>query len=89
MVCKEIGNEQTPFLEEDLVNIPCESKGEGVKRFLKSLPVSTRTSETNTSVQSQVHVSQTPVFTTSSTPKTTTITCSLRASPSFCPGTVT
>ena len=58
-----------------------------MKRFLQSLSVTTRTSETNTSVQSQVHVSPTPVLTTSSTRKTTT--CSLRASsPSFSPGTV-
>ena len=65
-VGKEIDNEQTPSLE-DLVNLPSESKGEGVKRFLQSLTVTTHANETNTSVQSQVHVSQTPVLTTSST----------------------
>ena len=87
-VCKEIDNEQTPSLEEYLVNLPSESKGEGVKRFLQSLTVTTCANETNTSVQSQVHVSQTPVLTTTFTPKTTT--CGLRASgPSFLPGAVT
>ena len=87
-VCKETDNEQTPSLEEHLVNLPSESKGEGVKRFLQSLTVTTCANETNTSVQSQVHVSQTPVLTTTFTPKTTT--CGLRASaPSFLPGSVT
>ena len=90
-VCKETNNEQTPSLEEDLVSLPSESKGEGVKRFLQSLTVTTRANETNTSVQSQVHVSQAPVLTTTFTPKTTT--CRLRAlrasAPSFLPGAVT
>ena len=40
-VCKEIDNEQTPSLEEDLVNLPSESKGEGVKRFFQSPTVTT------------------------------------------------
>ncbi|CAH3034322.1 unnamed protein product, partial [Porites lobata] len=87
-VCKEIDNEQTPSLEEDLGNLPSDSKGEGVKRFLQSLTVTTRANETNTSVQSKVHVSKTPVLTTTSTPKSTT--CGSQASaPSFLPGAVT
>ena len=86
-VCKEIDNEQTPSLEEYLVNLPSESKGEGVRRFLQSLTVTIRANETNTYIQSQVHVSQTPVLTIKSTPK---ITCGLQASaPSFSPGAVT
>ena len=75
-----IDNEQTPSLEEDLVNLPSESKGEGVKRFFQSPTVTTCANETNTSVQSQVHVSQTPVLTTTSTPKTTTCGLSLSLS---------
>lgn len=85
-VCQEIEKEQTPSLEEDLANLPSESKGEGVKRFLQSLPVSTSTSLANTSAQFQVPLA--PVLTTTSTPKSTTY--SLRASaPSFSPGAVT
>ena len=43
-VCKEIEKEQIPSLEEDdLASLPSESKGDGVKRFLQSLPVSTST----------------------------------------------
>ena len=84
-VCQEIEKEQAPSLQEDLAYIPSESKGEGVERFLQSLPVSTSTSLTNTSVQSQVPLA--PVLTTTSTPKCTTQ--SLRASaPSFSPSAV-
>ena len=58
-----------------------------MRRFLQSLTVTIRANETNTSVQSQVHVSQIPVLTIKSTPK---ITCGLQASaPSFSPGAVT
>ena len=85
-VCQEIEKEQTPSLEEDLANLPSESKGEGVQRFLQSLPVSTSTSLANTSAQFQVPL--VPVLTTTSTPKSTTY--SLRSSaPSFSPGAVT
>ena len=87
-VCKEIDNEQTTSLEENLVSLPSESKGEEVKRFLQSLTVTTHANETDTSVQSQVQVAQTPVLTTTSTPKTTT--CGLQASaPSFSPRAIT
>ena len=59
-----------------------------MKRFLQSLTVTTHANETDTSVQSQVQVAQTPVLTTTSTPKTTT--CGLRVSaPSISPGAVT
>ena len=49
-----------------------------MKRFLQSLTVTTRSNKTNTSIQSQLHGSQTPFFTTTSTPKTTT--CGLSVS---------
>ena len=65
-VFKEIEKEQTPSLEDDLANLP--SEGEGVKRFLLSLPVTNSTSEASTSVQ--LEVSQTPALTTTSTPNT-------------------
>ena len=85
-VCQEIEKEQTPSLEEDLANLPSERKGEGVQRFLQSLPVSTSTSVANTSAQFQVPLA--PVLTTTSTPKSTTY--SVRSSaPSFSPGAVT
>ena len=75
-----------PSLEDDLANLPSEGKGEGVKRFLQSLPVTTSTSEASTSVQLQV--SQTPPFTTTSTPKSTSSSLHATA-PSFSPGAVT
>ena len=78
--------EQMPSLEDDLANLPSEGKGEGVKRFLQSLPVTTSTSEASTSVQFQV--SQTPAFTTTSTPKSTSSSLHATA-PSFSPGAVT
>ena len=86
-VCQEVEKEQTPSLEEDLAHcIPSESKGEGVERFLQSLPVSTSTSLANASVQFQVPLA--PVLSTTSTPKCTTH--SLRASASsFSPSAVT
>ena len=85
-VCEGIEKEQTPSIEEDLANLPSESKGERVKRFLQSLPVTSSNSVASTSVQLQV--SSAPVLTTTSTPKSTT--CSLWASaPSFSPGAVT
>ena len=86
-VCKEFEKEHMPSLEEDdLASLPFESKGNGMKRFLQSLPVSTSTSVAYTSVQSQV--SPAPALTTKSTPKSTT--CSLQAStPSFSPAAVT
>jgi len=86
-VCKEIEKEQIPSLEEDdLASLPSESKGDGVKRFLQSLPVSTSTSVAYTSAQSQVSLA--PALTTTSTPKSPT--CSLRvAAPSFSPAAVT
>ena len=40
-VFKEVEKEQTPSLEDDLANLPSEGKGEGVRRFLQSLPVTT------------------------------------------------
>ena len=86
-VCKEIEKEQIPSLEEDdLASLPSESKGDGVKRFLQSLPVSTSTSVAYSSAQSQVSLA--PALTTTSTPKSPT--CSLRvAAPSFSPAAVT
>jgi len=66
-VFEEIEKEQTPSLEDDLANLPSEGKGEGVRRFLQSLPVTTSTSKASTSAQLQV--SQTPALTTTSTPK--------------------
>ena len=84
--CEGIEKEQTPSIEEDLANLPSESKSEGVKRFLQSLPVTSSNSVASTSVRLQV--SSAPVLTTTSTPKSTT--CSLRASaPSFSAGAVT
>ena len=43
-----------------------------MKGFLQSLTVTTRANKTNTSIHSQLHGSQTPFLTTTSTPKTTT-----------------
>ena len=40
-VFEEIEKEQTSSLEDDLPNLPSEGKGEGVRRFLQSLPVTT------------------------------------------------
>jgi len=58
-VCKGIEKEQMPSLEEDdLASLPSESKCDGVKRFLQSLPVATSTSVAYTSVQSQVSLAQ-------------------------------
>ena len=87
-VCEEIEKEQTPSLQdEDLAALPSYSKGEGVKRFLQSLPVPTSANVASTSVQSHTQVSLATVLTTS-TPKSTT--CSLRATaPSFSPAAVT
>ena len=85
-VFEEIEKEQMPSLEDDLANLPSEGKGEGVRRFLQSLPVTTSTSEVSTSVQLQV--SQTPALTTTSTPKSTSSSLHATA-PSFSPGAVT
>lgn len=85
-VCKKIENEQTPSFEENSATLPFESKGEGVKRFLQSLPVPAGTSVAYMSVQSQVSLA--PALTTTSTPKSTM--CGLRASaPSFSLAAVT
>ena len=40
-VFEEIEKGQMPSLEDDLANLPSEGKGEGVRRFLQSLPVTT------------------------------------------------
>ena len=40
-VFEEIEKEQTSSLEDDLANLPSEGKGEGVRRFLQSFPVTT------------------------------------------------
>ena len=40
-VFDDIEKEQMPSLEDDLANLPSEGKGESVKRFLQSLPVTT------------------------------------------------
>ena len=85
-VFDEIEKEQTPSLKDDLANLPSEVKGEGVERFLQSLPVTTSTSEASTSVQLQV--AQTPALTTTSTPKSTLSSLHATA-PSFSPGAVT
>ena len=72
-------------LVDDLAHIPSESKGEQVRQYLQSLPVTTSTSVGDTAVHSQA--SQAPVLTTTSTQSTT---CGLRASaPSFPTGAVT
>ena len=85
-VCEEIEKEQTPSLEEDFANLPSESKEEGVKRFLQSLPVTTIISVANTSVQFQT--SLVPVLTTTFTPNSTTFSLQATA-PSFSLGAVT
>ena len=85
-VFEEIEKELTPSLEDDLACLPSEGKGEGVKRFLQSLPVTTSTSEASTSVQLQV--SQTPALTITPTPKSTSNNLRVTA-PSFSPGAVT
>ena len=78
--------EEQSSLVEDLPHIFSESKGEQVRQYLQSLPVTTSTSVGNTAVHPQA--SQAPVLTTTSTPKSTT--CGLRASaPSFPTGAVT
>ena len=85
-VFEEIEKDQMPSLEDDLANFPVEGKGEGVRRFLQSLPVTASNSEASTSVQLQV--SQTPALTTTSTPKS--MSSSLHATaPLFSPGAVT
>ena len=81
-VFEEIEKEQISSLEEDLANLPFKGKGEGVRRFLQSLPVTTSISETSTSVQLQV--SQTPALTTMPTSSSLHVTA-----PSFSPGAVT
>ena len=69
-----------------MVNLPYEGKGEGVRRFLQFLPVTTSTSGASTSVQLQV--SKTPALTTTSTPKS--MSSSLHATaPSFSPRAAT
>ena len=79
-VCEKIELEEQSSLVEDLAHIPSESKGEQVRQYLQSLPVTASTSVGNTAVHPQA--SQAPVLTTTSTPKSTT--CGLRASaPSF------
>ena len=85
-VFEEIEKEKTPSLEDDLANLPSEGKGEGVRRFLQSLPVPTGTNEASTSVQLQVF--QTPAFTATSTPKSRSGSLHATA-PSFSPGAVT
>ena len=85
-VFEENEKEQTPSLEDDLASLPYEGKGEGVRRFPQSLPVTTSTGEASTSVQLQV--SQTPALTTTSTPKSTSSSLHATA-PSFSPVAVT
>ena len=85
-VFEEIEKDQIPSLVDDLANLPSKGKGEGVKRFLQSLPVTTNTGEASTSVQLQV--SQTPTLTITSTPKSTSSSLHATA-PSFSPGAVT
>ena len=75
-----------PSLEDDLANLPSEGKGEGVRRFLQSLPVTTSTSEASTSVKLQV--SHTPALTITSSPKSTSSSLHATA-PSFSPGAAT
>ena len=90
-VCEKIELEEQLFLAElslveELAHIPSESKGQQVRQYLQSLPVTTSTSMGNIEVYSQA--SQAPVLTTTSTPRSTT--CVFRASaPSFPTGAVT
>ena len=84
-VGEEIELEEQSSLVEDLAYIPFESKGEQVRQYLQSLPVTASTSVGNTAVHPQA--SQAPVLTTTSTPKSST--CGLQASaPSFPTGAV-
>ena len=49
-MCEKIELEEQSSLVEDLAHIPSESKDEQVRQYLQSLPVTTNTSVSNTTV---------------------------------------